>query len=230
MSASVECKWPSPADLAEDRRHHKARKIAPAAAAAAATATAVSTGTSTSTPESHPDQPQAVDAWIKPAFNESSDDDFGLTDFMDLMIDWAPDAMSPVIDVDDQTQLFDYWYMQFLPSLVHGQSNPRYLDFSYPRQLALDHAPLRDAAMACAALSLFQKASTDEASMKILRAKALFHHTSAVAAVRHELTSGSVDGTEDWLLATIYCLTLFDVSGNNFNAVDFTILQVLTVH
>jgi hypothetical protein len=45
-----------------------------------------------------------------------------------------------------------------------------------------------------------------------MRDKALSHHTAGVAGLRDEMASGRLDGSEDWVLATINGLTLFDVS------------------
>lgn len=45
-----------------------------------------------------------------------------------------------------------------------------------------------------------------------MRRQALSYKTSALASLQAQIANGSVQGTEDWLLATANQLTLLDVS------------------
>ncbi len=77
--------------------------------------------------------------------------------------------------------------------------------------MAVEHQPLMDTALACAAMSISYKISTDATWMVRMRRKTLLHYTSAVTAMRECIESGAVSDTEDWLLATVNNLTLFEV-------------------
>lgn len=199
--ASVDCNWP---ELAPDGRQKHL------------TATPLSRNPS---PESFGGDapkfyPHAADSWFVPNVTDPSLDDFEFQGFMDLMIDWAPEMTATVPEVGEDAWLFDYWYEKWLPSLLHKHSSPRYWDFSYIKSMALKHPPLMETALACAAMSHYFKPSSDPNWMSKMRDKALTHHTASIAALRDEMSTGRLDGTEDWFLATITGLTLFDVSNS----------------
>lgn len=67
-----------------------------------------------------------------------------------------------------------------------------------------------EAALACAAMSISHKISSDSQTVTRLRRRALIHQTASITIMRQAIESGTADGTGDWLLATVILLTLFD--------------------
>lgn len=119
----------------------------------------------------------------------------------------------PVVSPPSRTgseELFTYYSRTFLPSLVHGYSNPQYQNHTYWINLARSNKALMEAALACSAMSISHKISSDPQTVSRLRQKALIHQTIAITTMRQSIESKSADGTEDWLLATVILLTLFD--------------------
>lgn len=112
----------------------------------------------------------------------------------------------------EESVLFLYCFNHLLPSLLQPESHTRYSNFAYWRMLASDHAPLRDIALACSALSMPCERLYDAYSMRSMRQKSLKYQISSSKKVRQRIESGLASGTEDWLLATVNCLTIFEVS------------------
>lgn len=67
-----------------------------------------------------------------------------------------------------------------------------------------------EAALACSAMSISHKISSDSQTVPQLRQRALIHQTLAITIMRQAIESGTADGSGDWLLATVILLTLFD--------------------
>jgi hypothetical protein len=129
---------------------------------------------------------------------------------IELQSKWAsPPMVSPPSRAGTE-ELFTYYSRTFLPSLVHEYSNPRYQDHTYWINLTKSNKALMEAALACSAMSISHKISSDPQTVFRLRQKALIHQTVAITTMRQTIESGSADGTEDWLLATVILLTLFD--------------------
>ncbi len=129
----------------------------------------------------------------------------------------VPDTLSVTlyrsvdVGMDHEMVLLSYYANHMLPSFIHTRSHPQYFDVSYICSMILAHKPLKDTALACASMTMSWKLSKDKNWHMKMGCKAYFHHRSAMMAVRSQVQSGGVDGTEDWLLATANQLTLFDV-------------------
>ena len=72
---------------------------------------------------------------------------------------------------DADYSLLSYFSCHFLLSLIHGHAHPRYHDFTYKCGMALEHRPLMDAALTCAAVSPARKVSMDPNAQSRVRKK-----------------------------------------------------------
>jgi hypothetical protein len=113
---------------------------------------------------------------------------------------------------DNEPVMLAFYFKQMLPSFIHAKSHPRFMECHYVCNLVQDSQPLRDTALACAAMTLSWKPSSDPRFGTRMRRQALSYKTSALASLQAQIANGSVQGTEDWLLATANQLTLLDVS------------------
>lgn len=150
----------------------------------------------------------------------------GLGDFKDAYAAYAPvqstqyGAPSDLVEMTiapnvpfnaaDDSALFSYYLSQLLPSTIHKHYRLNSSAFSYWSSMAITHPPLMDIALACAGISISQKAPSTSLS-KRLRKKALIHQTSAVTSIRGCINSGAATGGEDWLLAAVESMVMFTV-------------------
>jgi hypothetical protein len=102
--------------------------------------------------------------------------------------------------------LLPYYVNHFLPSLLHAHADPRYLDFSYTYELALNSPTLMNAASACTSVVLAVKHGSQSG-----QDQAMSFYSKAVSTMREGLESGEFDGSEDWLLGAVIALCLFEV-------------------
>lgn len=129
---------------------------------------------------------------------------------IDLQSNWELCSVAAPRSWSGNDGLFAYYCKIFLPSLVHEHSHPRYHNFSHWVNLAIENRPSMEAALACAAMSISHKISSDPQTVRRMRQRALVHQAAAITTMRESISSGNVSGTEDWLLATAILLTLFD--------------------
>jgi hypothetical protein len=116
---------------------------------------------------------------------------------------------------NNEPVMLAFYFNQILPGFIHERSHPHFLESHYMCNLVQDSQPLRDTALACAAMTMSWKPSADYQWGVKMRRQALSYKTSALASLQDQIADGSVIGTEDWLLATANQLTLLDVSGLN---------------
>ena len=113
---------------------------------------------------------------------------------------------------NNEPVMLAFYFKQMLPAFIHAKSHPRFMECHYMCGLVQGSQPLRDTALACAAMTLSWKPSSDPRYGMKMRRQALSYKTSALASLQAQIANGSVQGTEDWLLATANQLTLLDVS------------------
>jgi hypothetical protein len=113
---------------------------------------------------------------------------------------------------NNEPVMLAFYFKQMLPGFIHERSHPRFMECHYMCNLVQDSQPLRDTALACAAMTMSWKPSADPRWGIKMRRQALSYKTSALASLQDQIANGSVTGTEDWLLATANQLTLLDVS------------------
>jgi hypothetical protein len=137
----------------------------------------------------------------------------GLAGLAHLLDCHVPLDIEPEVQPNRDPALFTYFDNEFLRSLVQKDCLPRFHDFSYICDMAEEYQPLMNIALACAALALsFDEPTEDDGSMPRLRRRAVLYRHSGVSLITEFLQSGAADGTEDWILATVNGLMLFDVS------------------
>ena len=113
---------------------------------------------------------------------------------------------------DNEPVMLAFYFKQMLPGFIHERSHPRFMECHYMCNLVQDSQPLRNTALACAAMTMSWKPSADPRWGMKMRRQALSYKTTALAALQDQIANGTVTGTEDWLLATANQLTLLDVS------------------
>lgn len=91
-----------------------------------------------------------------------------------------------------------------LPSLVHGYAHPVYSSNTHLCALVMQYPVLRNIALACSALN-------ESRSSPQLAMVALQHYSLAVTELKTSIQSGSLNGSEDWLLASTQLASLFEV-------------------
>lgn len=126
-----------------------------------------------------------------------------------------------LLDPTEESALFLYCFKQLLPSAVQPKANERFSNFSYWQTLAVDHQPLRNAALACSAMAMSHERMDNVHNMMSMRQMAWKYQVAAITALRAGINSGAVDGSEIWLLATVNCLAIFEVSYHPFTVGHF---------
>ncbi|KIW03941.1 uncharacterized protein PV09_04778 [Verruconis gallopava] len=101
--------------------------------------------------------------------------------------------------------LLAYFVHEFLPRRIHPRSDRQYFDFSYTYELARSCPTLRYACSACAMCALAEKSQAQE-----LASRAHQFYSQSICSLRRALQGGACDGTEDWLLATVVTLCLYE--------------------
>lgn len=97
-----------------------------------------------------------------------------------------------------------HFLSRLLPSLVHGYAHPVYSSNTHLCALVMQYPVLRNIALACSALS--ESRNSPQVAMVALQ-----HYSSAVTELKTSIESGSLNGSEDWLLASTQLLSLFEV-------------------
>jgi len=206
---SLECKWPTEHDNAQDRRLRKVT-IRTTTLCTESTESSESTEHTTSdrsdsgyasTPEEQKIESQEM--VLHKEYQQSPSPKWsnkGSPDFT-VGLGW-----------DNEPVMLAFYFKQMLPGFIHERSHPRFMECHYMCNLVQDSQPLRDTALACAAMTMSWKPSADPRWGMKMRRQALSYKTSALASLQDQIATGSVTGTEDWLLATANQLTLLDVS------------------
>lgn len=120
----------------------------------------------------------------------------------------VPPSLSVVrsnVEEPDTTVLLVAFANEFLPGRIHPGSHPRYLDFSYAYDMALSSPPLLNACLACATSALGTKYQVANAELRAER-----FYAKSIHALRGILEEGGCEGSEDWLLATVVILCLYE--------------------
>jgi hypothetical protein len=195
---SLECKWPTEYDNAQDRR---LRKVTIRTTVTTCSENSNSDGEYVSTPEE-----QKVENQMMVLHQQDQQQS----------PKWLHKSSSPDLTVgfgwNNEPVMLAFYFKQMLPGFIHSKSHPRFMECHYMCNLVQDSKPLRDTALACAAMTMSWKPSSDPRWGFKLRRQALSYKTSALASLQAQIANGSVLGTEDWLLATANQLTLLDVS------------------
>lgn len=97
-----------------------------------------------------------------------------------------------------------HFLSRLLPSLVHGYAHPVYSSNTHLCSLVMQYPVLRNIALACSALS--ESRNSPQVAMVALK-----HYSSAVTELKTSIEGGSMNGSEDWLLASTQLLSLFEV-------------------
>lgn len=198
VNSAMKCEWPTAEQTAEDGRHHRGGSSVPKFGGNIDDEQATSEGAMDSQAESLPE-------------TETGSSSVSSLPGLEYLLEfYTPLELLPQPKTD--SVLFAYFENVFLLSLVQKDCLPRFHDFSYMCAMALDYQPLMDVALACAALALSLEDSTEFESRSQLRQKGLLYRNSALLAMGEDVFSGNVDGTDDWLLAMVNGLMLFDVS------------------
>lgn len=194
---SLECKWPTENDNAQDRRLRKVI-IRTTLSTESSTSNRSDSGYA-STPEGQKNGSQEMVLHKQSSSPKQRSD----KDSPDLTVG---------IGWDNEPVMMAFYFKQMLPSFIHERSHPRFMECHYMCNLVQDSQPLRHTALACAAMTMSWKPSFDPGWGVKMRRQALLYKTSALTSLQEQIASGSVTGTEDWLLATANQLTLLDVS------------------
>jgi hypothetical protein len=204
---SLECKWPTEHDNAQDRR---LRKVTIRTTVTTCSETTNSDSGYASTPEEQKGENQVMVLHQHDQHQQSPKSPN----------QWS-DKGSPDLTVgygwNNEPVMLAFYFKQMLPGFIHSKSHPRFMECHYMCNLVQDSQPLRDTALACAAMTMSWKPSSDPRWGLKMRRQALSYKTSALASLQAQIANGSVLGTEDWLLATANQLTLLDVSTVDIN-------------
>lgn len=100
----------------------------------------------------------------------------------------------------------------FLPSRIHPGSHTRFFDFSYVHEMAMLHPTLLNACLACAASAIgtsFQVPESQSGANK--------RYSRCISLLRNKIQRGECEGCEDWLLATVVILSLYENRQPGYN-------------
>lgn len=103
------------------------------------------------------------------------------------------------------TLLFAAFMQEFLPSRIRPRSHPSFFQFAYTYDMAPRHPALLNACFACATTVIGAKLESTQAQIK-----ADEFYARSVRALRTTIQNGGCEGTEDWLLATVIVLCLYE--------------------
>lgn len=101
---------------------------------------------------------------------------------------------------------------EFLPSRIHPGSHTRFFDFSYLYEMALAHSALLNACLACAASAVGASFQVPES-----QSGADQRYSRSISLLRKKIQGGECDGDEDWLLATVVILSLYENRQPRYN-------------
>ena len=203
---SLECKWPTEHDNAQDRRLRKVTIRTTITCTVATESSSISDRSDSgyaSTPEDQKEENQVMVLHKGYQQQSPSPKQWSDKDSPDLTVGFG---------WDNEPVMLAFYFKQMLPGFIHERSHSRFMECHYMCNLVQDSQPLRDTALACAAMTMSWTPSSDPRWGIRMRRQALSYKTSALASLQEQIANGSVSGTEDWLLATANQLTLLDVS------------------
>jgi hypothetical protein len=115
-------------------------------------------------------------------------------------------SMAPMkTEESNSRDLLASFVHNFLPSRIHPRSHTRFFDFSYVYDMALSHPTLLNACLACATSDLGAKIQIPES-----KSGADQCYTRCIRLLRGTIQGGGCEGSEDWLLATVVILCLYE--------------------
>jgi hypothetical protein len=100
----------------------------------------------------------------------------------------------------------------FLPSRIHPRSHIRFLDFSYVHEMALSHPTLLNACLACSLSAIGARFRVLESQSRADRC-----YARCIRLLRDAIQGGECEGSEDWLLATVVILCLYENRQPGYN-------------
>lgn len=111
---------------------------------------------------------------------------------------------SPEMDLPYRQELFNYFTGAMSSLLIRHDTHPGFNDWSYTISQGLQNPCLMDILLACSAVLLTQ---TRPEMLSI----AFQYYSSAISGTRARIESGTVDGSEDWILMMVCYLAIFEV-------------------
>ncbi|TID22931.1 hypothetical protein E6O75_ATG02105 [Venturia nashicola] len=223
---ALECPWPSK-ELEKDRRHLK-RNIVPLDSTIVADdyvndmqALALITSSSPKVIIHHvecnlvyPTESQVPQeniewpSWIVPRVEEFDHSLGGYT-----LPELGQLLTAPIRTQDSSSlDLLAFFVKDFLPSRTHPGSHTRFLDFSYVHEMAMLQPTLLNACLACAASALGTSFQVPES-----QSGAEQRYSRCISLLRNKIQGGECEGDEDWLLATVVILTLYENRQPGYN-------------
>ncbi|KAH8645710.1 hypothetical protein BX600DRAFT_556119 [Xylariales sp. PMI_506] len=118
-----------------------------------------------------------------------------------VQLDMFPNSTEESIS----TVLLAAFMHEFLPGRIHPHCRPHFFQFSYTYEVAPQWPALLNACLACAAGAIGARLGISPA-----RTGADQFYGRSVRALRTAIEDGSCDGSEDWLLATVVILCLYE--------------------
>lgn len=100
----------------------------------------------------------------------------------------------------------------FLPSRIHPGSHMRFFDFSYVYEMAMSHPTLLNACLACSASAIGTSFQVPES-----QSGAGQRYSRCISLLRNKIQRGKCEGSEDWLLATVVILSLYENRQPGYN-------------
>ncbi|QDS68969.1 hypothetical protein FKW77_008901 [Venturia effusa] len=108
--------------------------------------------------------------------------------------------------------LLSFFLKDFLPSRIHPASHTQFSDFSYVHEMAMSHPPLLYACQACALSAIGTSFKVPEC-----KSGAVQRYSRSINLLRKRIQGGDCEGSEDWLLATVVILTLYENRQPGYN-------------